>query len=123
MESDWDVSSEYGVFEERKSGGLLSFPLTKLDWGYIIIFNWDEGAVNPFKIYPCKAFENDIKDKFIDKHLADQFRVRKLKPMKSLPGETVSLFGKMEASEFFLNFISIRFCIFFFIYNYKLQIT
>lgn len=66
-------------------------------YGFVILFNWDEGIQRPFKLFPRKAFKNDdIKDRCYDQHLVDKFRIKKLKPLKPLPGQRMSLFAKVE---------------------------
>ena len=69
-------------------------------YGFVILFNWDENAQKPFKIFPRKAFStDDIRDHCYDKVLPDEMRIRKLKPLKSLPGHKMSLFAKVDACE------------------------
>ena len=99
MESDLDMfSSQPPVQESQEDHGSSS---SSFVCGFLILFHWDDGAVKPFQVFRREDFFNEIKDRFIDKNLPDKFRLKKLKPMKYLPGKTMSLFGKMEASKFF----------------------
>ena len=67
-------------------------------YGFVILFNWDEKVQKPFRIFPRKNFStNDIRDRCYEKVLVDEMRIRKLKPLHSLPGEKWSLFAKVES--------------------------
>ena len=66
--------------------------------GFVILFNWDEGQQRPFKLFPRKAFP-EITDYCLNKELADEFRIKKLCPLKPLPGKIMSLFAKVESSK------------------------
>ena len=73
-------------------------------YSFIILFNWSENVKNPFKNFSRSSFSNDeIKDYCLKTKLKDAFRVKKLKPMKSLPGKRTSLFAKVEASKVFFT--------------------
>lgn len=91
------MSSEPG--QERRKGGGGSGHVKVFSCGYLILFNWDENITKPFNIYPRKNFAQEIKDRSIERHLPDDLRVKKLKHLKSLPGQQMSLFAKVEASE------------------------
>lgn len=79
----------------------LSCPVKPLkNYVYVILFNWKEDLKKPFKMFPRKAFTQDeIRDDIIAKQLPNLFRLKKLKPLKPLPGQRMSLFAKVEASE------------------------
>lgn len=67
-------------------------------YGHVILFNWDEGVQRPFKMFPRKAFgSEEITDRCYNKDLSNDYRIRKLKPLKPLPGQKMSLFAKVEA--------------------------
>ena len=90
----------------------LSCPTeTSFTYGFAILFNWDEKVQKPFKIFPRKAFStDDIRDRCYEKVLVDEMRIRKLKPLKPLPGQKMSLFAKVESCKYkkkstFLNYI------------------
>lgn len=81
--------------EKRNSSALEKI---SINYGFAILFNWDEKVQKPFKIYPRNSFStDDIRDRCYDKVLVDEMRIRKLKPIKSLPSQKLSLFGKVEA--------------------------
>ena len=66
-------------------------------FGYIILFNWDEEIQKPFRIFSRKTFSTDeIRDRCYTKHLTEEFRVRKIKPLKALCGQKLSIFAKVE---------------------------
>lgn len=103
MESDWDMfgsEPQGGVNQENGGKTANSCPANIYIYGYIILFNWGEGLKKPFKIFPRKAFAKEIKDRVIEKELPDKFRVKKLKPFTSLPGQILSLFAKVEACKY-----------------------
>ena len=66
--------------------------------GFVILFNWDEGLQKPFKLFPRKAFP-EITDYCLNKELSNEFRMKKLCPLKPLPGKKMSLFAKVESSK------------------------
>ena len=69
-------------------------------FGFIILFNWNEGIQRPFQIYQRGFFsKEDIKYYCTEKNLSNSTRIKKLKPLKPLPGQKMSLFGKVEASK------------------------
>lgn len=72
-------------------------------YGFIILFNWNEDLKKPFKIFPRKAFStNDIRDHCYEKNVKNENRIRKLMALKPLPGQKMSLFAKVEQRKFFL---------------------
>lgn len=71
-------------------------------YGFAILFNWDERIQRPFKLFPRKTFKPDeIKDRCYEHHLLDTFRIKKLKPLKALPGQKISFFAKVEGCKCF----------------------
>ena len=71
---------------------------TTYSYGFAILFNWDEEVQRPFKIFPRKAFGNDeISERCYTKDLPNDYRIRKLKPLKPLPGQKMSFFAKVES--------------------------
>ena len=71
-----------------------------VSWGFVILFNWDESVQKPLKIFPRKAFP-EITDFCLDKDLSEKFRIKKLCPLKPLPGQKMSLFCKVESSTYY----------------------
>ena len=70
-------------------------------YGFVILFNWDEGIQKPFKMFPRRAFsKEEISDKCYNSRVSDTFRVKKLKKLRPLPGKKVSLFAKVEGSKY-----------------------
>lgn len=102
---------QYG--NETKSS---SCPITmKFHYGYVILFNWCVKAMKPFKMFPRRTFSNqEISDYWMENNVEDQYRIKKLKPLRTLPGEKMSLFAKVESckylSYYYFLFFSIIFC-------------
>ena len=88
--------------DAKSETGTLSCPTeTSFTYGFAILFNWDEKVQKPFKIFPRKAFStDDIRDRCYEKVLVDEMRIRKLKPLKPLPGQKMSLFAKVESCKY-----------------------
>lgn len=107
--------------KETLNAGPSSCPAeVSVTYGFIILFNWEEGSTfffylsfgmiessyiyfykgvkNPFKLFARKSFSTqDIRDQTIECNLKDEFRIRALRPLKPLPGLKMSLFAKVEA--------------------------
>lgn len=82
---------------ENDEGTSASCPSLLYQYGFVILFNWNETIKNPFKMFPRQSFStNEISDKCMIERLKDELRIRKLKPMKHIPGQKVSLFAKVE---------------------------
>lgn len=75
-----------------------SCPVQIPQYGYLILFNW--GGDKHFKVFHRDDFANEIKDRCVDKDLGYEFRMKKLIPLKLLPGQRMSLFAKMESSKY-----------------------
>ena len=66
-------------------------------YGFVIIFDWDPAAAEPFRCHALSKFsEGEIRTYWIRHHLEPKWRAKCLKKIKSLPGEQHSLFGKIE---------------------------
>ena len=77
---------------------------TEISYGFVILFNWNEKVKKPFKIFARNTFTtDDIRDRCYEKILVNEMRIRKLKPLHSLPGEKMSLFGKVECGKYIFN--------------------
>ena len=75
-----------------------------LSYGFVILFNWNESIKTPFKMFPRKAFSIDeISNKCMNSNLKDEFRIKKLKALKPLPGQKMSLFAKVESCKLVMN--------------------
>ena len=72
---------------------------TSVSFGFLILFNWCEGLKKPFKMFPRKAL-HEIKDCYVEGSIPDNFRLKKMRPLKPLPGQRMSLFAKVEASKY-----------------------
>ena len=105
MEDDWRACNSEPLLGDYKSSvnPTASCPLNnQYVYGYAILFDWNENLQRPFKMYSRQTFPNqDISDRCYTKHLSDDLRVRKLRPMKMLPGARMSLFAKVEASMYY----------------------
>lgn len=102
--ADWDMFHSEPLQPEDDTNGNMnaSCPLNEtFTFNYIIFFNWNEEFQRPFKIFSRKQFGSDeIKDRCYEKYLSDEFRVWKIKPLKSLPGQKLSLFAKVEGCKY-----------------------
>ena len=73
-------------------------------YGFLILFNWNEDIKTPFKIFPRRAFQKEISDNCVVKKLTNLYRIKPLKALKSLPGQKMSVFAKIESSEYIYHF-------------------
>lgn len=71
-----------------------------ITYGFLILFNWNENIKNPFKIFPHRAFNNEIGENCVTKKLTNMYRIKALRPMKSLSGQKLSMFAKVEACKY-----------------------
>lgn len=107
MDSDRDMFSSQPDLGEKEEEEIIRRSAScpgkmPVSYGFLILFNWDEGVKKPFKIFPRKTFSpQDIRDHTIESNLRDEFRIRALKPLKALPGIKMSFFAKVEACEYF----------------------
>lgn len=91
-----------------------SLPVQGPGFTFVILFNWDESVQKPFKMFPRKAFP-EIKEVYLERELPDEYRIKKLRPLKPLPNQVMSLFGKVESGMFhkkkhLFHFIFKTFC-------------
>ena len=99
MDSDIDMfNSNTQIEEPQKSpeARSSSCPAKVCVYAYVILFNWKENIQKPFKMYTRKSLK-EILEYTINNHLKDDFRIKCLKPLMSLPGEKLSLFARVEA--------------------------
>lgn len=89
-----NVDDDQGYGGASSSCPLASSPT----FGFIILFNWNEGIQRPFKLFPRRTFKDEIRSDCIDKDLKNEHRIKKLRPLSPLPGQKLSLFGKVEDS-------------------------
>ena len=87
-------------------------PSPNFVYGFLILFNWNEGLKNPFKIYPRREFLNDIGENCVTQKLSDPYRIKKLRSLKSLPGQSMSMFAKVQDCKFSVHILSILFYIY-----------
>lgn len=93
------------LLEEVDERGNNSCPPTvNFVYGYLILFNWNEGVKKPFKLFPRKAFQGEIGDNCVTQKVSDPYRIKKLKALKSLPGQKMSMFAKVESCEYFIKY-------------------
>lgn len=107
-DNEWDMFSSQPVFPEQTAtifNESNSCPTNKeFTFGFLILFNWDEKIQRPFKLFPRKTFDKgDISDRCYDKHIGDVCRIKKLKSLKALPNEKLSLFAKVEGGKIYLD--------------------
>lgn len=103
MDSDCDMFSSQPLAHEGKKTIENSCPAQVFSFGYVVLFNWDETAKKPFKIFPHKAFAKEIGTRCIEKEIPDQMRMKQLKPLKALPGLKMSLFAKIESCKLYFK--------------------
>ena len=93
----------------------------KFNYGFVILFNWNEEIQRPFKLFPRKAFSpNEIRDRCYEKLLIPEQRIRKLMPLKPLPGQKLSFFAKVEACKWTALIIYYIYCFYFYKITYIL---
>lgn len=67
------------------------------EYSHLIFFNWSSGLTKHFKTFPISEFsEDEIRPGWINYQMRFESRCRPLKPLRKLPGQTVSLFAKIE---------------------------
>lgn len=69
---------------------------------WVIVFEWDEGVEEVFKVYLISYFGSEIQESWITSVLSSASRQKKLK-FSRLEGKTVSLFGKIDRGNNFLS--------------------
>ena len=108
MDSDIDMFNSEPLIDEANNieeSRSISCPVKMaVVYGYVILFNWKEGVKKPFKMYTRNSLK-EIMEYTINNHLKEEFRVKCLKPLRSLPGEKLSLFARVEDGELFFCFI------------------
>ena len=88
MDSDYDIFSSQGPRNSR------------YDKGWLILFHWSPHKHDPFQAYLISQFpESDIRRAWIENVLTAKWRKRRLNPLSILPGETLSLFAKVESGK------------------------
>lgn len=70
---------------------------------HVVLFDWADGELDPFSIFDLKQFrDGEIKKDWIEYMLVPQSRCRRIKSLKSMPGKSMSMFGKVEKGVFML---------------------
>ena len=77
-------------------------PSISFEYGFVILFNWNEGLKKPFKCYSRNLFKEDITDCCMTKKLTQAYRIKKMKPLKPLLGLRMSLFAKVQSCKYIL---------------------
>lgn len=63
----------------------------------IILFNFGNGLKYPFKFFKRKYFDStEIRDAYYQFQLVPLSRMRKLRPLKKHPRESLAIFAKVE---------------------------
>lgn len=104
MASQKDFFREDSSAEENRKSALTRLsstwdPKGKHEYVYlwIVLFNWDVDAENPFEVHELSDFnESDIRKEWISKNLGLKSRTNKLRNLSLFPGGIVSLFCKIE---------------------------
>ena len=96
-QKDMFHDSDGSVSEKRNCISLPTSVAINYEW--IILFNWEpKDSAPPFKVFDRVHFD-DIKEEWIQGQLKPSSRSKKLN-LVLLPNQTVSLFGKIDSSEF-----------------------
>ena len=75
----------------------MSKASTARDYNGIVLFNYAPGIKYPFKYFPKEYFESsEIKEAYYLFQLVPNSRMKKLKNLKKHPGESLSIFAKVE---------------------------
>ena len=98
MDSDVDMFNSQPLLGKNYEDPSSSCPaVLKFFYGYVILFNWDESKLSPFKMYARKEFtKEEIPNQWLETKLIDKWRLKKLKPLSPLPGQKMSIFAKVE---------------------------
>lgn len=100
----FQYSSQRDMFESQ--GSPLSQSILQMDgnvsthtteYTNLLFFDWAVDNRRPFEIFPRTLFsDKEIKERWLNSILDENSRIMTLPPLKSLPGKTFSLFGKIE---------------------------
>ena len=70
-------------------------------YNQMILFNWGYGNNSPFEVHHKSRFQDtEIRPNWLKYQLVPKSRLRKLKPIKSMPNQILSLFAKIEMGKF-----------------------
>lgn len=90
------ISSSCPSGSSGSSGSSVSSG-SSAQYGFIILFNWDEEIEKPFALFSRNAFsKHEITDRCYSSKLSDEYRIKRLKSLKEFPGNNMSLFSKVE---------------------------
>lgn len=76
-------------------------PKSKVNYGYLVLCDKTEGALNPFSLFPTSMFSNkEICEKWLSSTLDHSSRLRTLYTLDGLvPEKSFCLFGKIAEGE------------------------
>lgn len=97
MDSDRDMFNTQPINNKVKKSSVQSF-----HYGFLILFNWDEGVKKPFKLFGRDEFGRDeISDETYIRNLKDGYRVKRLRCLKAHKGH-LSIFAKVEHCKYII---------------------
>lgn len=107
MDSDQDMFNDSPHVEELPRDCPSG---TVFEYSFVILYKWCVKTKRPFKVFSRTSFKkSEIREFWLKHQLEDKFRLRKLKPISSLPGQKCSIFAKMEKSIKIKNIVSLLF--------------
>lgn len=89
--------------EDSQSSSIIGSQSTsQRQYDQLVFFNWARDCDDHFFIVNVSSFQStEIKEAYYKYQLVAKSRIRKLKSLKSYPGESLSLFAKIEKGKIF----------------------
>ena len=108
MDSDTDM---FNTQPSEQDVDVPSCPASMhFDYGFVILFDWCVKAKKPFQVFSRAMFnKEEIRDYWMENKLVDKWRLKKLKPLKPLPGQQMSIFAKMDKCKINIIYFNFRF--------------
>ena len=81
-------------------------PKKKIKYGYLVLCDKNEGALNPFALFPCSMFSHkEIYEKWLTSILDNSSRLKTLHTLDGLvPEKNFCLFGKIDEGLIIIQF-------------------
>lgn len=77
----------------------------KVEYEFVVLCDKDEGAPEPFSLYPRSMFlPNEIHGKWLDSILDDSSRLKSLHTLQRFPETNLSLFAKIENGTYYYQY-------------------
>ena len=70
----------------------------------VVLFNWKHGNNSAFQFYKKDLFSgSEIHVDWLKYQLVPKSRLRKMKPVESMPGKVFSMFAKIDSGKYFFR--------------------